>query len=108
MDNNSRKLRYLPIFYDDLNQALNYIGNRLKNPQAAFKLLDDVESAILARLPIADSFEPYPSIKERQHKYYRIYVGNYVVYYVLLKEGVDSVMEVRRFLYKGRNRAEIV
>ena len=45
--------------------------------------LDDVARAILERLPNADSFEPYHSAKERQYKYYRIYVKNYIVYYVV-------------------------
>ncbi len=62
--------------------------------------LDDVARAILERLPNADSFEPYHSAKERRYKYYRIYVKNYIVYYVVIDdEGPDKIMEVRRFLY---------
>ena len=108
MFNNSRKLRYLPLFYEDLKNAVDYISNDLKNPSAANRLLDKVETAILNRLSIADSFEPYPSIRDRKNAYYRIYVGNYVVYYVLLDEGENSFMEVRRFLYKGRNREILI
>ena len=36
-------------------------------------LLDKVESAIMARLPVAESFEPYHSIRECKYPYYRIY-----------------------------------
>ena len=33
-------------------------------------------------------------------KYYRIYVKNYIVYYVVIDdEGPDKITEVRRFLY---------
>lgn len=53
----------------------------------------------MKRSSYAESFEPYPSAKERQYPYYRIYVGSYVVYYVVL----DDVMEVRRILYNKRN-----
>ncbi len=41
------------------------------------------------------SFEPYPTSKLRSYPYYRIYVRNYVVYYVV----IDRVMEVCRLPY---------
>ncbi|MDE6914720.1 MAG: type II toxin-antitoxin system RelE/ParE family toxin [Lachnospiraceae bacterium] len=68
-------LRYLPLFYVDLEQVVLYIAEKLCNPQAANELLDEVESAILERVPIAQAFEPYHSMKERRYLYYRIYVG---------------------------------
>lgn len=108
MFNNLRKLRYLPLFYEDLKNAVDYISNNLKNPSAASRFLDKVETAILNRLPIADSFEPYPSTRNRENVYYRIYVGNYVIYYVLLNENDTSFMEVHRLLYKGRNREILI
>ena len=86
-----RKLRYIPLFYNDLENAADYIANTIGNVQAAVELLDKVEVAILNRLPIADAFEPYPSRKERKQDYYRIYVGNYVIYYVVLEEDGESV-----------------
>ncbi len=103
-----RKLRYIPLFYNDLENAADYIANTIGNVQAAVELLDKVEVAILNRLPIADAFEPYPSRKERKQDYYRIYVGNYVIYYVVLEEDGESVMEMRRFLYSGRNREVLI
>lgn len=98
-------LRYLPLFYNDLEETLLYISARLENPQAAFELLDAVEAAILERLPVAEAFEPYRSLKERKYPYYRIYVKNYVIYYVVIDdEGSEKIMEVRRFLYNKQNR----
>ena len=99
------ELRYLPLFYEDLSEKLFYIENVLNNPQAARQLLEDVERAILERLPISESFEPYHSIKKRKNPYYRIYVKNYVVYYVVLEteEEKHKIMEVRRFLYNKQN-----
>lgn len=70
------KLRYLPLFYEDLEQKVIYIAEELHNQQAANELLDAVENAILERLPVADSFEVYHSIRERKYPYYRIYVKN--------------------------------
>lgn len=100
MENRKYKLRYLPLFEQDMIQTVSYITNVLKNPDAASKLVDDVETAILERLNNPTAFEPYQSAKARTHCYYRIYVRNYVVYYVV----VDDVMEVRRFLYGARER----
>ena len=100
MGDTNYKLRYLPLFYQNLEGKIVYIAETLQNPQAANDLLDDVARAILERLPNAESFEPYHSAKERRYKYYRIYVKNYIVYYVVIDdEGPDKIMEVRRFLY---------
>lgn len=94
------RLSYLPLFYEDLDEKVTYIAEKLKNPKAANDLLDKVESAILERLPLAESFEPYHSVRERRYSYYRIYVDNYIIYYVVIDDNPnDLVMEVRRFLY---------
>ena len=63
MGNKSYKLRYLPIFEQDLNNTVNYIANVLKNEDAALRLINDVEAAILKRLNNPVSFEPYHSVK---------------------------------------------
>ena len=94
------ELRYLPLFYEDLLQTVTYIQEKLNNPQAANDLLDEVEEAIHDRLSCAESFEPYPSTRTRENPYYPIYVKNYVIYYVVIDH---RIMEVRRFLYKGRD-----
>ena len=72
-------------------------------------LTNKVEAAILMRLPIAESFESYHSSRERKYSYYRIYVDKYIIYYVVIDDDPDDlIMEVRRFLYKGQNRLEMV
>ncbi len=74
------KLRYLPLFAEDLYNAASYISHRLDNPDAADRLVNEVEKAILERLEMPLSFEPYRSAKKRADTYYRIYVGNYTVF----------------------------
>ena len=72
-------------------------------------MIDAVENAILQRLPVCESFEPYHSKKERKYLYYKIYVKNYVVYYVVIDdEGRDKIIEVRRMLYNRQDRENIV
>lgn len=109
MFNKKYRLRYLPLFYEDLDEKVTYIAEKLKNPKAANDLLDKVESAIMERLPLAESFEPYHSVRERRYSYYRIYVDNYIIYYVVIDDDPnDLIMEVRRFLYNGQNRDNMV
>ena len=103
------RLSYLPLFYEDLDEKVTYIATKLKNPKAANDLLDKVEAAIRERLPMAESFEPYHSVRERRYSYYRIYVDNYIIYYVVIDDDPkDLIMEVRRFLYNGQNQNNMV
>lgn len=95
MENKSYQLRCLSIFETDLLSMVNYITNVLKNEDAAHRLVDDIESAILKRLENPLAFEPYRSAKRREYPYYRIYVRNYVV--------IGNVMEVRRLIYSARD-----
>lgn len=98
------KLRFLPLFEEDLNNAVDYIAIRLKNPIAASTLIDEVHAAIRERSTCAEAFEQYESAKERQYPYFRIFVRNYIVFYVV----IDDVMEVRRLVYNRRNLTEQV
>ena len=70
--NRKYKLRYLPLFEQDIVQTVSYITNVLKNPDAAEKLINDVETAILERLNNPLAFEPYPSVKKRKYPYYLV------------------------------------
>lgn len=104
MNKGSYKLRFLPLFKDDLNEIVDYITLRLKSPTAANKLVNEVQAAIRERTTCAEAFEPYHSNRDREYPYYRIYVGNYTVFYVV----IGDVMEVRRILYSRRNLPEYV
>ncbi len=98
-------VRYLPLFYDELDRDVSYIAIKLKNPDAANDLLDSVEAAILKRLQDGpESFEQVYSRKNRKHPYYKIYVKNYIIYYVVLEENGKKIMEVRRFMHALEDR----
>ena len=102
-------LQYLPTFYSNLEEHAMCISHVLKNVQATNELLNDVENAILARLPDAESFEPYHSRNKRENPYYRIYVKNYVIYYVVIPNGRNKrIMEVRRILHGLQDRDKIL
>ena len=95
METGKYKLSILPLFEEDLNEIVDYIALRLENPIAARTLVDDVEKALIERTYCAEAFEPYHLLRERELPYYRIYVHNYVIFYVVK----GDVMEVRRILY---------
>jgi plasmid stabilization system protein ParE len=95
----SYHLRYLPLFEQDLAETLNYLAQRLHNPQAAKRLLDDTAEAILKRLENPLSIPPYESARTRKRPYRAIHIRNFIVFYVV----IDNVMEVRRFVYGRRD-----
>ena len=97
-------LSYLPQFEHDLGLARDYITFTLLNHEAALRLIEDAEKAILRRLDNPLSFQPYPSKRKRKHPYYRISVRNFSIFYVV----IGNVMEVRRFVYNKRNLPEIL
>ena len=96
---NKYTLRYSPLFYKDLEKIILYIKNELNNIEAANNLLDEIENSLLSRIALPTAYEPYISSKERENVYYRIYVKNYIIFYVV----IDDVMEVRRILYSKRD-----
>ena len=99
MERKHYKLRFLPLFEDDLSEIVDYISRRLRNPWAANDLVDLVQESIRTRLLSPEAFEPYPSTHERKTHNYRIYVKNYIIFYVV----IDNVMEIRRILYNKSN-----
>ena len=99
MVNSKYAVRYLPVFVRDLDNAVDYIQYQLNNPTAAADFIDEVEAAIQKRSMCPKAFEPYRSAKERRYPYYRIYVKNYIIFYIV----IDDIMEVHRLLYHSRN-----
>ena len=103
------ELRYLPLFYRDFERAVRYIAFKLHNPEAAENLAAAIEQAIQRRLPVAEAFEKYQSRKHRSSPYYRIFVLNYMIFYVVLEgESGNKIMEVRRLLHQRQNWKEIL
>lgn len=98
------KLRYLPLFWEDLSSAASYIAHDLKNPAAADRLVDAVEAGIFAHLENPIMAAVYHSTRNRKQPYYWFGVGNYMVFYVVDGDAV----EVRRILYRARNLEALI
>ena len=93
------KLSYLPLFWDDLNEAVSYINDVLAATEAAERLIDATEAGILAHAENPTIATIYKTTRERPLPYYWFEVGNYMVFYVVF----DDAMEIRRFLYGARD-----
>lgn len=110
MEGKSYRLRYLKLFEEDLNEIIDYIVYKLENQEAARNLIDVIDTAITTRLVNPESFEPYQSVIDRKYHYYRIYVKNFVIYYVVIDDEADDykIMEVRRILYNKRDKRILI
>ena len=56
MERKHYKLRFLPLFAQDLDEIVDYISNKLQNPAAAENLIDLVQAAIQERSTCAEAF----------------------------------------------------
>ena len=98
------KLSILPLFEEDLNEIVDYIALRLENLLPHGRSLTMLRRRSSSAHTAQNRFEPYHSLRERDLPYYRIYVRNYVIFYVVK----DDVMEVRRILYSRRDLKNLI
>ena len=76
-----RVLIYDDSFKQELSGIIRYIAFDLHNPDAAERLSTMIQSAIKKRFQFPGFFEPYRPTKKLRFTYYRIYVGNYTIFY---------------------------
>lgn len=97
--NKKYTITYLPLFYKDMDKITKYIAKRLKNRIAADNLINEVIQKIEKRAYNPNGYEKYSSSTIRKNTYYRLYIKNYIVFYIVK----NNIMEVRRILYNKRN-----
>ncbi len=98
------KIKYLPLFYKDLDHITDYIKYQLRNEIAANNFVNELETEIKQRAFSPDSYEEYISTRKRKNKYYKIYVKKYTIFYTVN----NNIMEVRRILYSRRNFDKLI
>ncbi len=98
------EIEYLSSFDKEFDETLYYIIYKLNNKNAAEKLIQNVQKAIIDRSTNPEGFEVYKEEKKRKHKWYRIYVGNYIIIYTVK----DNVMQIARLLYSRRNFGKLI
>ena len=109
MQQDKIRLEFLPLFYEDMGEITDYIAIKLKNPDAAERILAEVFEAIDKSLPFADHFEKYNTAHEFLYDYYKINVKNFMIFYVVKEANPnEKVMEVRRILYNRRDLQKLI
>ena len=104
MANNKYTIKYSSTFISQFNSILKYIVHNLKNRIAAENFYYEVINELEKRSENPEGFEKYISTQKRKNTYYRIYVKNYTIFYVVK----ENTMEVRRILYSRRNFDKLI
>ena len=99
MAKNKYTIKYTDTFIKQFNNITKYFIYKLQNKIAAENFYDEVIKEIEKRSENPESFEKYNSRRKRKNTYYRIYVKNYTIFYVVK----NNTMEIRRILYSRRN-----
>ncbi len=105
MANNKYTIKYSATFVSQFNNILKYIVNNLKNKIAAENFYNEVIKEIEKRSENPEGYEKYMSTRKRKNTYYRIYVKNYTIFYIVTN---NNTMEVRRILYSRRNFDKLI
>ena len=105
MANNKYTIRYSSTYINQFNSILKYIVNNLKNKIAAENFYNEVIKEIEKRSENPEGYEKYISTRKRKNTYYRIYVKNYTIFYIVTN---NNTMEVRRILYSRRNFDKLI
>ncbi len=82
------KIRYLQSFYDEAEEITFYIRNVLCNRQAADRFVTNVKTAIEECSYNPEIYAVYGRFSKKGLPYYRIIVGNFIILYVVLTEGM--------------------
>ena len=98
------KIVYLPLAQADILDAVDYIADRLGNPQAADRLLTELDDTVqrIAQFPYAH--ELYWTSRPILDEVRKVPVRGYVLYYAVFEDHV----EIRRFLHGRRDRSRIL
>ena len=104
MANNKYSIRYTFTFINQFNNILRYFVHKLNNKIAAENFYNKVIQEIENRSIDPKDYEKYIGAKKRKNIYYRIYVKNFTIFYVV----IGNTMEIRRILYSKRNFDKLI
>ena len=104
MAKNKYTVKYLSSFSIELDEIIYYVTFILKNPKAAERILQCIQSAIEKRRESPESYEIYKSKVNIKYDWYRIYIGNFIIFYTIR----DDVMEIAHIIYGARNFDDLI
>lgn len=103
-NNKNYNIVYLDSFYSEFEEIIYYISYKLKNKTAAKNLINKVENSINNLLNNPKMFEIYKSKKIRENNWYRVYVGNFIIFYTVL----DSKIIISHIIYGRRDIENLI
>ena len=100
MENENFQIRFTPLAYEDLDEIDTYISVTLVNPQAAERLLEEMENSIsqLVQFPYIGSEVDDPYLARKGYR--KLVVENYLVFYLVDSDQKQVV--IMRVLYGAR------
>lgn len=104
MKKSKYKIRYLQTFSKELDDIIRYIVLILNNEKAADNLLKKIEESIQKRSENPEIFETYKGKKQMKYNWYRIYVGNFTIFYTVR----NNIMEVTHIIYSARDLDRLI
>ena len=104
MAKNKYTIKYLLSFSEELDEIIYYITFILKNKKAAERLLHKVHNAIEQRSESPESYEVYKSKAKMKYDWYRIYIGNFIIFYTVR----NNIMEITHIIYSARNFDDLI
>ncbi len=104
MVENKYKIEYLSSFSNELDEIIYYITFILKNKNAAERLLQNIHKAIEQRRKCPESYEVYKSKTNMKYDWYRIYIGNFTIFYTVR----NNIMEITHLIYSARNFNDLI
>ena len=104
MAKNKCQVKYLPSFSEELNEIIYYITFILKNKNAAERLLNNIHNVIEQRMESSESYEVYKSKAKMKYDWYRIYIGNFIIFYTVR----NNIMEITHIIYSARNFDDLI
>lgn len=104
MAKNKYEIEYLSSFSDELDEIIYYITFILKNKNAAERLLQNIHKAIEQRRESPESYEVYKSKTNMKYDWYRIYIGNFTIFYTVR----NNIMEITHLIYSARSFDDLI
>lgn len=100
------KLEYLPVARKDMLEIVQYISQKLQNPDAANRLAVELVNAAEGMLKFPYSTRVYQPIRSLKHEYRKILVQNYLMFYWVDEE--KKLVTVARVVYAKRDYDQLL
>jgi plasmid stabilization system protein ParE len=100
------RLRIMPKAAEYIDNIFVYISNTLHNPQAAGKLMAEIEAAFMTLKNIPYAYPACVNEYLQKKNYRKLIVNNYIAFYIVQEENKSTM--VMRVLYGQRDYEQLL